>query len=435
LLYEADHRYPGTSFEYGGVAMPDFIFRDDVTKNIVEKAVNSTSFRNPKYAEHFLLYPTDFSIIGITTAIEVIIDPEDEDSSFDALVVTNTSSFLSASWYQFNLVQRSIGQAIAPKSDFPYLTKQHTLDHPVLKYGKVDKAIQGETTPDLAHIRALVQTGEYMYKQRIGAGKRPMSGHSRIFLRLGETSDAEVQTFATELSNVLEGTRFRTDAKVTVCLGDTSEWPIWASAFYVANDMKNRVDAPSPSGCSVTHTICEELKLCVRQEALGNLVLCEDTTPPQPSKFERIERSVHGGAWNFWSSRILESVTNQLIDNLEARLWLVYCKDGMLWSSNSSAVRCGEAVVDIENDKQGVLEDYLGAINSVIYALSRYWIGGNRITAVLSVPIHWLGKEHLLKVSLWVVSKILGKELYAEAVKFFEDIWETDLEPLLGSVS
>jgi hypothetical protein len=156
LLYEAEHRYPEMRFEYGGVAIPDFIFRDAVTENIVEKAINSTSFRNPKYAEHFLLYPTDFAIIGITTAIEVIVNPENEDLNFDALVLTNTSSFLSASWHQVSLVQRSIGQTIAPKADFPYLTKKYTLDPSVPKYGKRDRAIQVEATPDLDRIMALV---------------------------------------------------------------------------------------------------------------------------------------------------------------------------------------------------------------------------------------------------------------------------------------
>jgi hypothetical protein len=51
--------------------MPDFIFRNDLTKSIVEKAINSMSLGNPKYAEHFLLYPTDFSLIGVAMALDI----------------------------------------------------------------------------------------------------------------------------------------------------------------------------------------------------------------------------------------------------------------------------------------------------------------------------------------------------------------------------
>lgn len=113
LLYETKHRYPGTKFEYGGIAIPDFIFRNDFTKSIVEKAINSTSLRNPKYAEHFLLYPTDFSLIGVTMAGDINIHSEDEMSNFDALVVTNTSSFLTA-WSSTRL-----DKPLDPKSTFP----------------------------------------------------------------------------------------------------------------------------------------------------------------------------------------------------------------------------------------------------------------------------------------------------------------------------
>jgi hypothetical protein len=96
--------------------------------------------------------------------------------------------------------------------------------------------------------------------------------------------------------------------------------------------------------------------MCVRQEVIGNVALCEDTTSPRLTKVERIERSVQDGAWEFWSWKFSDHVTDQLFDNVEARLWLLYCKDEMPWTSNPSTARCGAAVVDIGVDKQGVLE-------------------------------------------------------------------------------
>jgi hypothetical protein len=86
-------------------------------------------------------------------------------------------------------------------------------------------------------------------------------------------------------------------------------------------------------------------------------------------------------------------VIDQLFDNVETRLWLLYCKDEMPWTSNPSIARCGAAVVDIGVDKQGVLEEDLDAVNSVIYAILRYWIGGSILNAVLAVPVYWLGQE------------------------------------------
>jgi hypothetical protein len=54
-------------------------------------------------------------------------------------------------------------------------------------------------------------------------------------------------------------------------------------------------------------------------------------------------------------------------------------------SGNSSATRYGEAVVDIGDGEQYVIENYLGAVNS------KYWIVGSTLNAVLAVSIFWLG--------------------------------------------
>jgi hypothetical protein len=69
--------------------------------------------------------------------------------------------------------------------------------------------MQVEAKPDLKRIRNFVQEREEMYKQQKGTvGKCMMSGHSWLLLLLDEASDAEVQTFADELDNILDGTRF-----------------------------------------------------------------------------------------------------------------------------------------------------------------------------------------------------------------------------------
>jgi hypothetical protein len=154
----------------------------------------------------------------------------------------------------------------------------------------------------------------------------------------------------------------------------------------------------------------------VRQEVIGNVALCEDTTSPRLTKVERIERSVQDGAWEFWSWKFFDHMTDQLFENVEARLWLLYCKDDMPWTSNPSTARCGAAVVDIGVDKQDVLEEDLGAVNSVIYAISRYWIGRSTLNAMLVVPVHWLGQEQLLRVFVWVVNKVLREESYQETL-------------------
>ena len=290
------------------------------------------------------------------------------------------------------------------------------------------KDMQVEAKPDLNRIRTFVQELEEMYKQRKGtAGKRMMSGRSRLILRLDEASHAEVQTFTNKLDNILEGTRFDlVSTQLNFYHKDAYQWATWAPALHVALDMKDRVDSAYPFGCSVEDSICDALKLCVRRESIRNLALCEDTTPPRLTKVERIERSVQDGAWKFWSWKFFDHVTDQVFDNVEARLWLLYCKDDMPWTSNSSAARCGAAIVEIGVDKQGVLEENLGAVNSVIYTISQYWIGGSTLNAVLAVSVYWLGQEQLLKVFVWVVNKVLRKESYQETLWFLEDFFESN---------
>jgi hypothetical protein len=89
-----------------------------------------------------------------------------------------------------------------------------------------------------------------------------MSGHSWLLLCLDEASDAEVQTFADELDNILDGTRFDpASTKLKLYCKDAYQWAKWASALHIALDMEGCVDSASPFGCSVEDSICDALKI------------------------------------------------------------------------------------------------------------------------------------------------------------------------------
>ena len=173
LSQEMEKHYPGLELEYGGVAIPDFIYRNNVFKNIVEKAINATGLRNPKNAGLFLLYPTDYATMASTVTYESD-NPTVDSLNFDALIITNTSSFLSASWYQFSFIQYSIGQVTVPKIDFPALSSRDASKVAAIKNTKA------RAKPDLSRIRAFVTSKEDMYKKRVGHGKRLMTGYSRL---------------------------------------------------------------------------------------------------------------------------------------------------------------------------------------------------------------------------------------------------------------
>ncbi|KAF2789061.1 hypothetical protein K505DRAFT_378495, partial [Melanomma pulvis-pyrius CBS 109.77] len=427
LLYEAEKRYPGLGLEYGGIAMPDFIYRNDVFKHIVEEAINSTGLRNPKYADRFLLYPSDFAVAA--TTVDAVSGHHSDALNidtliFDALVVTNTSSYLSASWYQFSMMQYSIGQTIVPKVDAPYLTRPYTYTahRPGAQYGKPPGPTHIDARPNLARIKTFVQEREALYAQRKGAGRRFMTGKSRLILRLDTPSDAAIHAFAKELNRILKGSRFDpASTDTTVYREEHPDGAVWAPALYVSSDMRSRVDAGLPLGCTVDHAVCAELKACVRHEARGDLVLCEDATPPQATPLERIERGVRAGSWAFWRAHLF-AWTEPVLDNLEARLWLLYCADGRAWSGPASRSRCADAVVRVAGGGLGVWEEYVGLANSVVYAVARYWIDGGPLAALLSVPVFWIGRGRLLTVAVWAVSKVLGRGLYADLVEAAGDL-------------
>ncbi|KAH7115034.1 hypothetical protein B0J11DRAFT_618642 [Dendryphion nanum] len=443
LRYELTKYYPEVMLEYGGAAVSDYIFRNPATHSVMQTAIQASPFFTPQNEEHFFIYPSD-------QAISVTTWRQDIDSSLtgiysalvihDALVITNTSSYLSASWYQYSLTQTPIGTTSHPKSILPYLQFQppkFTKSTLSKDQSTFEASMDRLYKPNLTPIQTLITTIESAYKSKSNISslfkKGPITGKTQLILRVQESPDSDLQYLFRELGAVLKTTRFDpTDPQLSIFRLKGPNW-IFQPALFVALMVKEEIDSSLPAWCFDEHPVCEELKQCVKQEARGELVICEDVVQPEDGFDVKLETAVMGGLWQALETGFVPWV-KFLSEEVEARMWLWYCVEGMPWSSEKSEERCRRVIVSREGEEKGVDENYVGTIGNVVSVMTRYWVTGDTGHAMASIPLYWFGGENLLRVFFWAVNRIMGQKLYDEVADFVEGIWETEWEPIFKEI-
>lgn len=448
LIFEVEKFYPGIEFERGGVLMPDFAFGNNASRLIVMEAINNTIFQKTQYPDEIIVLPTDFGVAA-DKAIGLGLDNLDT-WNYDALVVTNTSTLLSASWFQFSFTQHAVGTDAHAKIDFPYLTAPNA------------NGTAGEVArkPDLSRIKTFIESKEKMYTDKTSIGKRLMSGNTRLILRLNTTSDNEIHEFGKEMNKILKGTRFDPSKTTTTVYREETEdrlW-MWTPAFYMANETKSQLDSSKPDSCLEEPEACKELKDCIKREALGELIICEEPSSisNDPSPIERLEEGVRGGYWTFYRDNIFVWL-DILATELEARTWLFICREDMPWSSTSTKLqeKCSAAIAplptfsspspssseaeaededDDSKQPQGILSPYLGLPSLYLYTLPHYYLTGSIIYPLTHIPLFYIGTENILKLVFWGMHRMLGQELYDAIVDVVVQTWESDLKEFFEEV-
>lgn len=410
--------YPEVEFKHGGIAVPDYIYTSPLHHMIFKWSLRAPGLPDAENEGLVKLYPADAAAIA-AAAPKVLESMDIQDYNFDALVVSNVSSYLSASWYQFSFTQKTIGQMAEPKVE--YFHARESKREPVMEVA------QKFVIADLSSVGAFVREREAMYEQRRGYGKRLMSGNSKLILRLSSSSDDDVHEFGRGMHEFLEKSRFDPASLMTTVYREEGEDWMWAPALWLAGHMKDFVDSGIPLGCYYKHPVCKELKECVRREALGELIICEDVVIPEETMRERIEKGGKGGWWDIYMDFIFPWA-EELLNEAEARLWLLYCRPSTatLAPPSKSKSLCEHAIVPISDTDFGILTDYLHITNRVVTAVAEYWLGGSTSLAMLGVPVSWIGTEDSLKILFWAVSRVIGLDNFKKLTKFVED--EEDLE-------
>ncbi|KAF2107136.1 hypothetical protein BDV96DRAFT_589754 [Lophiotrema nucula] len=420
LVAEKERLYPQVGLEYGSASIPAFAFSDPVIHGMVQRAFDLARIRNPSNAEYFNIYATDLASASAVGAL----DGEKPSNFYDALVVDNTtSSGLYFSWYTMKIIGLSTGRVAVQNIELPHRCSLYPPDFQSRK--------EKPATPIHPFIRDYIEQDSNPSGISSGLSKLLTSSDTKLILRLSSSSDDEIHDFAKQINTVLKGTRFDpSNPKTTVYRDEGTDW-LYNPASWVANQTKAQLDAPLPKGCSNPHPVCEDLKECVRQEALGDLIICEDIKVPEPSFWERVETGAENGMWNFYRDN-LYSWMYLWTNEIEALLWLGVCSPSMPWSGFVDG-KCSEAIVKREDGGKGVLARHVGLTSSISYSVMRYWTGG-RLSAFVYVPWSWFGWENFLKVVTWGVSKIVGRENFETLVENFADMWESNLKELFESV-
>ncbi|KAF2001650.1 hypothetical protein P154DRAFT_574995 [Amniculicola lignicola CBS 123094] len=436
LLDEKERYYPVLDLEYGGISMPDGIYASSHMRSMILEALNATGIATARNKPFWRTIPTNYAVIAATLQNELGQAPSElqdpgELLGFDALVITNTTAILSAVWYQFSFVPRGIGG---------------------IEYVKTDMlpTVGGFCTSKISHIpsaqvnmtsiRAFVHSLEAQYKSRTGPGKRLMTGISRVILRLNSTETEKRYSFGHEVYSALHDTRFNPGSTKTTVVRDEedSEAWLWEPALFIARKTKGQLNSSLPIGCYPDAPACKELNECIRQEANGELVLCEDVLQiPGTSFQEKLDTGVQSGVWGLWKSIVLHP-TAGIMEETEARIWLAFCSPRMPWSDTAITSRCTDAITPLDrrdsDSELGVLDSYLGFSHSMLWALSEYFLG-SPIDAMLTPTIFWLGGENLLKIFFWAVSRVLGTANYNATIEFVEEFWENSgVKEVLGPI-
>ncbi|KAF2187402.1 hypothetical protein K469DRAFT_705093 [Zopfia rhizophila CBS 207.26] len=388
LLHEVEQNYPGTEIGSGTIAIPDFIATDKFLHAIVERAINNTGLQNGKF---FNIVRSSYVTVTATT-----IDDDNIIDIFDALVITNTSDWLSASWYQMRLRHYFLGTFVDPKLNFSMLKT----------YSEASKPLSFQTAPNWSGLRTFVKSGEELYSKKIGVGRRLMTGHSRLILRINNT-----ESVFEEMSDVLRGTRFDPARITTSVYRDEEDDWLWSAALQAAEDTKYaidkryRFDATRAFGC-IEHEICMQLRDCVIREARGELVICEDPIVPEPTFLEKVEEAARDGRAS-WYKTIIWPGIYQIGILIEGRIWYRYCKNGMPLAGETLKAWCEDYMID-----EGLVTG-LDTSSKLLDSVILYWLG-NTSEALFRMSMHWFGLQEFFLFWVLALKKVLGKEVFSE---------------------
>ncbi|PSN73993.1 hypothetical protein BS50DRAFT_580847 [Corynespora cassiicola Philippines] len=438
--------YPEIVLEYGAIAIPNFIYRRETSNSIVETAVRRSGLLHEGNDDNFQICPTDFALTA-TTAYEnwksALLEGSElkiKDSHFDALVITSTSSYLSASWYQWGFVQGLMGHVIEPRNDpsVPANLSRITqfLEEIETMYDSKAVAYRRSFIKDKPRLIFRFDDAldayildDYKIAGNI-SGSISWSVQKRRYRQIHIRNDGPVEKLAEALQPALKRTRFDPYNPDTAVYRDEEEKAgPWKPSFYTALITKTHIDSALPKGCHDEHVACKELRECVKQEARGELVICEDATPPNTTFTELLEQNVEAGNWRFFDDAVFPWIKT-LSDELEARLWLLACPP-----SNEPSPRCKKAIVEVSDELRGVWDDQLFFADGIISGVAEYWLRGRLITSLLIIPIQYFSVDNLVLMLFWGMHKVLGRELYDRSADTMTSAWEMEVKPFLEEES
>ena len=64
LIATDNRRYLELELKYGWIAIPNYIYRKEFPRSVVEEALNSAGLGNPQNEYLFKIYPTDFTAVA-----------------------------------------------------------------------------------------------------------------------------------------------------------------------------------------------------------------------------------------------------------------------------------------------------------------------------------------------------------------------------------